>query len=231
LTRDKPHVRAALIDLDGTLVDTLGDFTHALNGMLDDLGLPNLTPSEVRMYIGRGSEHLVKSTLLHHAGSRPMPHLERLYPQALAIYQAHYRQHNGRHAQVYEGVTPGLTMMRDRGWKLACVTNKPAEFARDLLRAKGLDSHFETVVGGDTHVRKKPDPMPLQKTCEQLGVPASQALMIGDSAIDAQAASAAGCPLVMVTYGYHHQALMDRMGALQCVDRLDEISFDTLSPS
>jgi phosphoglycolate phosphatase len=228
LKRRAPQIQAALIDLDGTLVDTLGDFTHALNLMLGDLGLPTMAAAEVRRYIGRGSEHLVKSTLLHQARPHGTHNAERLYSKALPIYQAHYRQLNGQHAEVYEGVTQGLSHMRERGWKLACVTNKPAEFARDLLHAKGLASHFEAVVGGDTHSRKKPDPLPLQKTCEQLGVPVSQALMIGDSGIDAQAALAAGCPLILVTYGYHHQARLEEMGALQCVDRLDRISFDTL---
>lgn len=224
-------IQAALIDLDGTLVDTLGDFTHALNLMLEDLDLPALTAAQVRMYIGKGSEHLVKSTLAHHAGTHGAQHVQGLYPQALPIYQSHYRRHNGQHAQVYEGVMQGLSEMRRRGWKLACVTNKPAEFARDLLQIKGLASHFEMVVGGDTYLRKKPDPMPLHKACEQLDTLVGQTLMIGDSAIDAQAAWAAGCPLLMVTYGYHHQAQLEQLGALQCVDRLDHISFDTLMTS
>jgi phosphoglycolate phosphatase len=125
-------------------------------------------------------------------------------------------------------VIEGLRLMQGRGWSLACVTNKPTEFANDLLRKKGLAGYFEQVTGGDSHPRKKPDPMPLLKTCELLQSSPHCTLMIGDSIHDAHAAQAAGCPLVLVTYGYHHGADLRALGARQCVARLDDMAFDTL---
>ena len=88
--------------------------------------------------------------------------------------------------------------------KLACLTNKPTSFARDLLRAKGLDAYFACVFGGDAFERKKPDPLPLRRTCEALGTAPGRTLMIGDSSNDAAAARAAGCPVALATYGYNH---------------------------
>lgn len=220
-------LQAALIDLDGTLLDTLADFTVSLNAMLSDLKLNPLNEQQVETLIGRGSEYLIRGAL----ELQKHPHNPEQCERAWQLYQAHYRAHNGLHSRIYPGVVEGLEQMKRRGWALACVTNKPAEFARELLRKKGLDHHFDHVTGGDSYPRKKPDPMPLLGTCEQLRTKPGRTLMIGDSIHDAHAAQAAGCPLVLVTYGYHHGADLTALGALQTVQRLDQMAFDTLSPS
>lgn len=199
---------AAIIDLDGTMVDTLGDFAQALGRMLDDLALPGIERTHIERMVGKGSEHLIKSVLRHvlaQAGQAPAAiNTEAIYPQAWARYQHHYLDINGQYAQVYPGVPEGLQALRSAGLRLACLTNKPTAFALPLLRAKGLDSFFDQVFGGDAFERKKPDPLPLVKTCAALGSAPARTLMVGDSSNDAQAARAAGCPVVLVTYGYNH---------------------------
>ena len=199
---------AAIIDLDGTMVDTLGDFAQALGRMLDDLALPGIERTHIERMVGKGSEHLIKSVLHHvlaQAGQAPAAiNTEAIYPQAWARYQHHYLAINGQYAQVYPGVPEGLHALRSAGLRLACLTNKPTAFALPLLRAKGLDSFFDQVFGGDAFERKKPDPLPLVKTCAALGSAPARTLMVGDSSNDAQAARAAGCPVVLVTYGYNH---------------------------
>ena len=199
---------AAIIDLDGTMVDTLGDFAQALGRMLDDLALPGIERTHIERMVGKGSEHLIKSVLYHvlaQAGQAPAAiNTEAIYPQAWARYQHHYLAINGQYAQVYPGVPEGLQALRSAGLRLACLTNKPTAFALPLLRAKGLDSFFDQVFGGDAFERKKPDPLPLVKTCAALGSAPARTLMVGDSSNDAQAARAAGCPVVLVTYGYNH---------------------------
>ena len=199
---------AAIIDLDGTMVDTLGDFAQALGRMLDDLALPGIERTHIERMVGKGSEHLIKSVLHHvlaQAGQAPAAiNTEAIYPQAWARYQHHYLAINGQYAQVYPGVPEGLHALRSAGLRLACLTNKPTAFALPLLRAKGLDGFFDKVFGGDAFERKKPDPLPLVKTCAALGSAPARTLMVGDSSNDAQAARAAGCPVVLVTYGYNH---------------------------
>ena len=199
---------AAIIDLDGTMVDTLGDFAQALGRMLDDLALPGIERTHIERMVGKGSEHLIKSVLYHvlaQAGQAPAAiNTEAIYPQAWARYQHHYLDINGQYAQVYPGVMEGLHALRSAGLRLACLTNKPTAFALPLLRAKGLDGFFDKVFGGDAFERKKPDPLPLVKTCAALGSAPARTLMVGDSSNDAQAARAAGCPVVLVTYGYNH---------------------------
>lgn len=193
-------LHAAVLDLDGTLVHTLGDFHAALNLMLGELGLAAIPLEAVSHFVGKGSEHLILSTLKHVGVADP----QGLYPSAWSSYQRHYQAINGRYSVVYDGVEAGLAALRGAGLKLACLTNKPVGFARDLLAAKGLTHHFEQVFGGDSFERKKPDPLPLLKTCEALGSEPARTVMIGDSQNDGMAARAAGCPVWLVTYGYNH---------------------------
>ena len=225
--------QAAMVDLDGTMIDTLGDFEVSLNRMLADLDLPLLTRALVERTVGKGSEHLIRSVLTHQLALPEVKGLvnvcearspEHLYEAAWQRYQHHYLAINGEFATVYAGVIEGLQQMRDAGLQLACLTNKPLSFAKPLLQAKGLDHFFSHVFGGDSFERKKPDPLPLLKTCEALGVQPGQALMVGDSSNDAQAARAAGCPVVLVRYGYNHGESVDGVDADAHVDTLVHIS-------
>jgi len=214
-----PPLRAAIVDLDGTMIDTLGDFVVALNRMLDDLRLPGIERPAIERMIGKGSEHLVLSVLAHVGG------LPGQFPSAWDSYQRHYLAINGQHAEVYPGVLQGLELLRVRGLKLACLTNKPTNFALPLLAAKGLDGFFGVVFGGDAFERKKPDPLPLLKTCEALGTDPARTLMVGDSSNDAQAARAAGCEILLVTYGYNHGHPIEEVPAVAHVPRLDQVNW------
>ncbi|HUG25172.1 phosphoglycolate phosphatase [Piscinibacter sp.] len=211
----RPH--AAIVDLDGTMVDTLGDFVVVLNIVLGELKLPAVDRAFVARTVGKGSEHLIRRTLeAVGAGAST-------YDDAWARYQQHYSRINGAHAIVFAGVVGGLEALRRRGLPLACVTNKPTGHAVDLLRGKSLDRYFAVVFGGDAFERKKPDPLPLLKCCEALGTEPRDTLMIGDSSNDAQAARAAGCPVVLVTYGYNHGEPIRDVDADGFIDRLDEL--------
>ena len=213
-----PPLRAAIVDLDGTMIDTLGDFVVALNRMLDELRLPPIERPVIERLVGKGSEHLVRSVLAH-VGASPQ-----LYGPAWDGYQRHYLAINGSHSEVYPGVVEGLTLLRSRGFRLACLTNKPTNFAVPLLSAKGLDGFFSVVFGGDTFERKKPNPLPLLKTCEAMASLPGETLMIGDSSNDAAAARAAGCPVLLVTYGYNHGQPVREVDADGYLDSLAQLA-------
>ena len=212
-----PPLQAAIVDLDGTLVDTVGDFDVALNAMLGEHGLPRVDRGFIERTVGKGSEHLIRCTLAE-VDADPD-----LYESAWQAYQRHYQSINGLHSVVYPGVVEGLRRLVDAGWALACLTNKPGAFAKPLLAAKGLDGYFSQVFGGDAFARKKPDPLPLLQTCLALGSLPGRTLMIGDSSNDAQAARAAGCPVVLVSYGYNHGLPVAGVGADAVIDRLDAL--------
>lgn len=229
-------IDACIIDLDGTLVDTLGDFEVALGRMLAELQLPPVARDFIERAIGKGSEHLIRSVLAEQlrqaglvggaidAGHCPATQPEARYAQAWRSYQAHYLAINGQFSSVYPGAAEGLRALRALGLPLACVTNKPLAFARPLLAAKGLDGCFDHVFGGDSFARKKPDPLPLREACRALGTAPARTLMVGDSSNDAAAARAAGCPVVLMRYGYNHGAPVESVDADGCADAITAIA-------
>ncbi|HTH78970.1 MAG TPA: phosphoglycolate phosphatase [Ramlibacter sp.] len=208
---------AAIVDLDGTLVDTLPDFDVALNAMMRELHLPAVDVRTIESMIGRGSEYLIRA-LLEHVGAPAAR-----FDEAWDSYWKNYLAINGDHSRVYPGAREGLAALREAGLKLACLTNKPTAFAQPLLDRMQIAPFFDIVFGGDAFERKKPDPLPTIRACEALGTSASRALVIGDSSNDARAARAAGCPVVLVTYGYNHGEPVQRIDADGYVDSIAEV--------
>jgi phosphoglycolate phosphatase len=194
------RVKAVMIDLDGTLLDTIPDLAAASNLMLHELRQPPLAEALIRTFVGKGIQNLVERVL---AAAFDADAAAELMPRALPIYERCYADINGRHTTIYPGVVEGLEALRAQGFPLACVTNKSGRFTRPLLEQVRLASYFTEVVAGDTLPRKKPDPLPLLHVCGRLGIGPPEMLMIGDSLNDAQAARAAGCPVFCVTYGYN----------------------------
>lgn len=193
--------RAILIDLDGTLLDTIPDLGAAANAMLAELSAAALPLEAIATFVGKGTEHLVRRCLEDERVRLPADTED--VARALTIFNRHYHAVNGRAARLYPGALEGLAAFRKQGAKLAVVTNKPTEFTLPLLEHSGLARWFDVVVCGDTCVRKKPDPMPLLHACELLGCLPSEALAIGDSINDAKAARAAGITVLGVPYGYN----------------------------
>ncbi len=217
-------VRAAIVDLDGTLVDTLGDFHAALNRVLPEFGLPAVAREQVALRVGKGSEYLVAQTLRIHLDDAAA---DALYPRALDAYLRHYGAVNGSCSAVFDGAAEGLQRLRGAGLRLVCITNKPTAYARALLDLKGLSGYFVAVHGGDAFARKKPDPLPLLEACRLLELAPSQAIMIGDSRNDAQAAAGAGCSVALATYGYNHGEPIRETPAAAYFDRLDALPLRT----
>ncbi|MGQ0654095.1 MAG: phosphoglycolate phosphatase [Betaproteobacteria bacterium] len=183
------QVKAVLLDLDGTLLDTAPELAAAANGMLADLGLAPLPAERVRDFIGSGIPNLVERCL----GAIPSN-------KALARFAAHYERVNGTMSVPFPGVLEGLRALKP--FRLACVTNKAAAFTLPLLERTGLAAYFDAVVTSDQVGKRKPHPAPYLHACTRLGVAPAEAVAIGDSANDAEAGRAAGCRVWLVSYGY-----------------------------
>ena len=201
----KFKVKAVMIDLDGTLVHTAPEIAAAANLMLADLDLPMLPYSQVEGYIGEGAIVLIKRCL---TGQKNVEPDSTLFEKAEALFFAHYAN-NAANSKPYDGVIDGLQALWNKGYRLACVTNKPEEFTLPLLQASGLADFFEIVVSGDTLHNKKPDPIQLHHICAKFDVPEFEAMLVGDSATDIAAAHAAGCFIVTVPYGYNQGRPLD----------------------
>jgi phosphoglycolate phosphatase len=194
-------IRAAIIDLDGTMVDTAPDFQVAINRMRDELHLAPLSLDTIVDFVGKGSENLMRRVL---GVDFEKSEVESRFDHALERYQHHYLQINGDHSELYAGVHEGLVAMKKGGVRLACVTNKPIAFARPLLEKKGLIDFFEVIYGGDSLAHKKPHPLPMLTVCNDFDLQPAQVVAIGDSSNDSEAARAAGCRVLTVPYGYNH---------------------------
>jgi phosphoglycolate phosphatase len=194
-------IRAVIIDLDGTMLDTVPDFHVAINRMRAEFGLDDIGQERIEKMVGKGSENLIRGVL---AIDFDQAGVDQHFPAAMEAYQRHYLDINGNHSALYDGVLAGLDAMRAMGLRMACVTNKPIAFAAPLLAKKGLAPYFEIVYGGECLPRKKPDPMPLLQVCADFALAPGQVVAIGDSSNDAEAARAAGCFVLTVPYGYNH---------------------------
>ncbi len=194
------RVKAVMIDLDGTLADTIPDLAAAANGMLRELGRPALDEEMIRNFVGKGITKLVERALAGSVDGRvPGDELAR----ALPVFERCYDEVNGCYTTIYPGVIEGLRALQKIRMPLACVTNKSARFTLPLLEHLKLAPYFSEVVAGDTLPQRKPDPAPLLHACRKFGIAPREMLMIGDSVNDAQAARAAGCPVFCVPYGYN----------------------------
>jgi len=191
--------RAALIDLDGTLLDTAPDLAAAANATLAELGRAPLAGETVRDFVGKGIAHLVRRAL--DAGAAT-PADEGVFEAACRRFAEHYARLNGAASRPFDGVVEGLAEMRAMGLRLACVTNKIARFTDPLLEKSGVRRFFDAVVTSDQAGARKPDPAIFLEACRRLGVLPGEACVIGDSANDADGARAAGCRFLLVPYGY-----------------------------
>ncbi|MDR9437219.1 MAG: phosphoglycolate phosphatase [Thiohalophilus sp.] len=190
-----------LIDVDGTLVDSVPDLAYCANEMMKRLGMPEPGEPKVREWVGNGVERLVRRTLIGQLDGEPD---DALFDKAYPIYLELYAENTSKRSKRYPGVKEGLEYLKQAGYRLGCVTNKAEQFTVPLLKALGLYDYFEIVVSGDTLPKKKPDPLPLLHVAEFFGVKPEQALMIGDSVSDVTAARAAGFQIVCMSYGYNH---------------------------
>lgn len=216
-------VAAIAFDLDGTLLDTIHDLAAALNTLLTELGHARLAKAEVRNLVGKGMPNLVRRALARARGILPAEVDEDEFRTALARYQAHYAEQLGRETVLYPGVREGLERLAVSGVPLAVITNKATRFVRPHLDAVGITHFFRVVVGGDDLPAKKPAPDALLHVAACFGVAPPYVLMVGDSVNDAQAARAAGCPVLILPYGYNegqpvgdvdHDGIVDSLVAL-----------------
>ena len=195
------NIKAVIIDLDGTMLNTAPDFHAAINRMRAEFPLPPLPIEDIIRFIGKGTENLIRCSL---ASDFSPSELENRFPAALESYMGHYRDIGDRLATVYPGVMAGLDAFKAKGLRLACVTNQPMAFALTSLERAGLRPYFEVVYGGDSLPQKKPHPAQMLQVCRDFALAPAQVVAIGDSSNDAEAARAAGCFVLNVPYGYNH---------------------------
>lgn len=190
-----------LIDVDGTLVDSVPDLAYCVDEMMKAMDMPVHGEEKVRNWVGNGVERLVRRGLIGQLDGEPD---EALFEKAYPIFLQLYEKNTSARSELYPGVREGMDYLKSSGYALGCVTNKAEQFTIPLLQDLGLHDDFQIIICGDTLEKKKPDPMPLLHAAEYFNVQAQEALMIGDSISDVKAARAAGFQIVCMSYGYNH---------------------------
>ena len=216
-----PHPQMILIDVDGTLVDSVPDLAFCVDEMMLAIDMPKRGEEAVRQWVGNGVETLVKRALVNALDGEPD---QALFNKANPIFLELYRDNTCKRSTLYPGVIEALDYFAEQGYKLGCVTNKAEQFTRPLLEQLGIIDRFEILICGDTLEKKKPDPLPLTHAAKHFGVEPAQALMIGDSISDVKAARAAGFNIVCMSYGYNHGADIRDSEPDAVVDRMDDVS-------
>lgn len=194
-------VKMVMIDLDGTLIDTVPDLAAAADRVLADLGRPGWDEAHYRAWIGNGVPRFVKRALTGEMQAEPDA---ALFERAHAAFEKHYRAAVSDRSRPYPGVVAGLERLQAQGFSLVCITNKAETFTVPLLKSLDLYKYFRLVLSGDSLPQQKPDPLPLLHACRHFGISPDHGVLVGDSSNDVQAARAAGMPVICVTYGYNH---------------------------
>jgi phosphoglycolate phosphatase len=209
-----------LIDVDGTLVDSVPDLAYCVDEMMQRLGRSAWGEDKVRDWVGNGVERLVRRALVGQLNGEPD---EAEFEQAYPLFLELYAENTSQRSCLYPGVREGLDYLKAAGYRLGCVTNKAEQFTLPLLRDLGIHDDFEIIIAGDTLPKKKPDPLPLLHAAEQLGVAPVDALMLGDSQSDVKAARAAGFQIVCMSYGYNHGEDIHNYNPDAVIDSMTEI--------
>jgi phosphoglycolate phosphatase len=209
-------LKAVLLDLDGTLLDTVGDIATAANLMRAALGFAPLDPALIKTFVGKGIANLVALTLKDAVGEVGPTALK----VAVANFERQYDKCSGDTSIPFPGVIDGLNALREKGFRLGCVTNKAEKFTLPLLEKSGLGAYFDITLSGDSLPEKKPHPLQLQHAAKFFECNTAELLMIGDSVNDAEAARAAGCPVFIVPYGYNEG---QELRGLDCDAFIDDV--------
>lgn len=193
-----------LFDLDGTLVETAPEIADAVNDTLHDFGWPAVDEAQVARWIGHGTGALLVQALARASGRTPEAvRADARHPAIVARYDRHYAERCGTRSRLYPDVRETLAALRQRGSRLAIVTNKETRYTARVLDAHRLGAAFDRVVCGDTLATRKPDPAGVHDCLQAFGMPPSRALFVGDSSIDAETARRAGIAVWLLPYGYN----------------------------
>lgn len=189
--------KAVIMDLDGTLIDSVPDITMGLNGAFVDAGFEPFSIDEVRYMIGGGVPKLVERAF----DVRSLPHDEKM-AEVIAGVMKHYSAKPADNTLIYDGVVLTLKRLAEKGVKVGLCTNKPQSITLKVLDQLGMTAFFDAIVGGTDDTPRKPDPLTLKMCVDQLGLEVDDCLLVGDSGADKGAAEALGMAVYLVEYGY-----------------------------
>lgn len=211
-------MRGCIFDLDGTLTDTLDSLTHSVNLTLEEMGLPQITEEQCRLFVGNGARCLMEKALKA-AGDTKLSRIE----EGMKVYGRIFSANCTYHVTPYKGILELLGQLKNRGIKLAVLSNKPHGQTVDVVKQIFGASIFDYVQGQCDTLARKPDPSGVWKLLEEMGISKEECLYIGDSEVDVKTAKAAGMQGIAVTWGFRDRELLKTEGADILIDSPQEL--------
>lgn len=203
-------INTVIFDLDGTLLNTLEDLTDSVNAAMEQYGFPTLTIEEVRGYVGNGAAKLIERAL-------PQGLAEPVYEDVLAAFREHYRLHCEDKTMPYEGVAQMLSALKQAGYRMAIVSNKPDRAVKQLC-GKFFGDYVQKAFGDSDGIKRKPAPDLVYRALAELSSEASSAVYVGDSEVDLQTAAGVPMTCISVTWGFRTTGQLLAAGA--CKERM-----------
>ena len=197
----KFNPKLIMIDVDGTMVDSVPDLAYCVDQTMILMGRDVWGEEKVRHWVGNGVPKLVERSI---SGTLEGKVNKKDFKKAYDIFLELYAQNTSVRSCLYDGVMEGLSYIKDQGYLLGCVTNKAEQFTLPILKDLGIIDNFKIVISGDTLEKKKPDPLPLIYAANFFGVRPEESIMLGDSISDVIASRAAGYNVICMSYGYNH---------------------------
>ena len=209
-----------MIDVDGTLVDSVPDLAFCVDQMMIELGLQLCGEERVRNWVGNGIPKLIERALIDKLDKES---ISKVYEVAYPIFLKLYSDNSAIRSHLYDGVKEGLDYLKSKGYLLGCVTNKAEQFTNPLLKKMGIYNDFRLIISGDTLDKKKPDPLPLLHGANFFNMQPNECLMLGDSVSDVRAARAAGFDIICMSYGYNHGNNIEDENPDLVIDSMDQL--------
>ena len=209
-----------MIDVDGTLVDSVPDLAFCVDQTMIELGLQLCGEERVRNWVGNGIPKLIERALIDKLDKES---ISKVYEVAYPIFLKLYSDNSAIRSRLYDGVKEGLDYLKSKGYLLGCVTNKAEQFTNPLLKKMGIYNDFRLIISGDTLDKKKPDPLPLLHGANFFNMQPNECLMLGDSVSDVRAARAAGFDIICMSYGYNHGNNIEDENPDLVIDSMDQL--------
>lgn len=206
-------MEVCIFDLDGTLVDTLESITYSVNATLGEMGIDGVTREQCRSFVGDGARCLMERALLA-AGEKDASKIE----EAMRRYGRIFDENCTYHVTPYKGIAKLLSMLKEKGIKLAVLSNKPHLQSVKVVESILGKNVFDCVQGQQEGVEKKPDPQGIFMILDELGMKREECLYIGDSEVDIATGRNAGILSVGVTWGFRGRQILEDAGARRVID-------------
>lgn len=207
--------KGIIFDMDGTILDTIEDIRESMNHALREVGFPERSTEEMKMAVGNAAMKSIERSV---PGDATKEEIDRVYER----FQNHYDKNSANKTKPYDGVIEVLESLKNKGYKLAVVSNKHEYLVREL-NEKMFFGLFDVSVGATPEIPHKPAPDMVFKALAKLGLKADEVLFIGDSDVDIQTAKRAGIRNIGVTWGFRSREVLVGEGAGVIVDRVDEL--------